>query len=333
MGSGFRVPASGSLIVRAPNHLGDLVMALPALEASGAEVIAVRRPLVPLLELAGLPGSILPLDRGATALIEAARTIRRQRFDRGVLLTPSLSSAILFRLAGVGRRRGSATDARSLLLTEAVPASAFAGLHRASSYMVLVTGSAPPAPPIPRLAPSPAGIARWREVSAGTDRPVGIFPGSNASSRRWAVERFAELAGRMVTRKIPVVIFGGPGELVLTAQVAAGGGLDLGGRTDLPALAAGLAACRLLVTNDSGPMHLAAAVGTPTLSLWGAGDPLETGPLGAGAALLRHAELPCVPCRANQCPRHGTGTLLPDAVRECLALITVDEVAARAMEN
>lgn len=308
-------------------------MALPALGAAGAQTIAVRRPLVPLLEMAALPASILPLDRGARALLDAARAIRQEAFDRGVLLTPSLSSAVLFRLAGVKRRRGSATDARTLLLTDPVSPALLAGMHRASSYLVLVTGSAPAAPPVPRLAPSAAGLTRWREVSGGVERPIGIFPGSNASSRRWAAERFAQLVGRLAARKIPTVIFGGPGEAALTEQVAGQSALDLGGRTDLPALAAGLAACRLLVTNDSGPMHLAAAVGTPTLSFWGAGDPAETGPLGPGTALLRHPELPCVPCRANQCPRHGAGTLLPDAVRECLALITVDEAASRIVEN
>jgi ADP-heptose:LPS heptosyltransferase len=75
-------------------------------------------------------------------------------------------------------------------------------------------------------------------------------------------------------------------------------------------------------------MHLAAAVGTPVVSLWGAGEPRETGPLGPRHAVLRHPELPCVPCRRNACPRSGRGTFLPEAARECLALVTVDEVLA-----
>jgi heptosyltransferase-2 len=122
------------------------------------------------------------------------------------------------------------------------------------------------------------------------------------------------------------VVFGGPGEEALAREVAGGAALDLGGRTDLPTLAAGLASCRAVVTNDSGPMHLAAAVGTPVVALFGAGEPRETGPLGPGHRVLRHAALACVPCRKNVCPRSGRGTFLQEAARECLGLIGVDEV-------
>jgi ADP-heptose:LPS heptosyltransferase len=157
---------------------------------------------------------------------------------------------------------------------------------------------------------------------------VGVFPGSNASSRRWAPERFAETVRRLAAAGYEVVVFGGPGEEALSREVAGDAALDLGGRTDLPTLAAGLAACRAVLTNDSGPMHLAAAVGTPVVALFGAGDPRETGPLGPGHRVLRHPELGCVPCRKNVCPRAGRGTFLREAARECLGLIGVDEVLA-----
>jgi heptosyltransferase-2 len=314
------------VVVRAPNHLGDLVMALPALQLAGAGAIVIRRPLVPLLEMARLPGRLIPLDRGAGPLLQTAGAVRQGKFRRGVLLTPSLSSALLLRLAGVPERRGTASDGRSLLLTDAMNTGSLGAVHRAAVYIALVSGEIPPLPPVPRLPVGPAALARWQSLITGLDRPIGIFPGSNASSRRWAPEQFRELVRRLAAQGSKVVIFGGPAERELTALVAGGQGLDLGGKTDLPTLGAGLAACRLLVTNDSGPMHLAAAVGTRTVSLWGAGDPVETGPLGPGQILLRHAELPCVPCRANSCPRRGAGTMLPRAERECLALISVEEV-------
>jgi heptosyltransferase-2 len=320
------------VVVRAPNHLGDLVMALPALELAGAGAIVVRRPLVPLLEMARLPGRLIPLDRGAGPLLQTAGAVRQGKYRRGVLLTPSLSSALLFRLAGVPERRGTASDGRSLLLTDAMSAGPLGKVHRAAVYLALVSGGTPPSPPVPRLTPGPTGQARWQSLAAGLDRPIGIFPGSNASSRRWGPEQFRELIRRLTTHGYGTVIFGGPGERDLTALVAGGQGVDLGGQTDLPTLTAGLAACRLLITNDSGPMHLAAAAGTRTVSLWGAGDPVETGPLGQGHVLLRHAELPCVPCRANACPRRGAGTVLPRAERECLALISVDEVMEQVLK-
>ena len=122
-----------------------------------------------------------------------------------------------------------------------------------------------------------------------------------------------------------VLVFGGPQERRLTAQVAGEAAVDLGGRTDLPMLAAGLAECALLVSNDSGPMHLAAAVGTPTVTLQGPADPAVTRPLGGRHVMLRHPELPCVPCVKNVCPRRGRGYVLPDATRECLRLISVDD--------
>lgn len=323
------------VVVRAPNHLGDLLMALPALEAAGAADVVVRRWLVPLLELAPIQGRILPLDGGRAGFVRAVRALRERRYRRGVLLTPSFSAALLFALGGVSDRRGTATDGRSFLLSDAVAPDSLAGMHRAAAYLHLVTGrpGGDPPPP-PRLAIPAALRDAWEElVGPARGVRVGIFPGSNASSRRWDPERFAELAARLVREGAQVVVFGGPGERELTARVAGGVAFDAGGRTDLPLLAAGLASCDLLVTNDSGPMHLAAVVGTPTVSLWGAGDPASTGPLGAGHVLLRHAELPCVPCVKNECRRRGAGTFLPEAERECLRLVSVDQVAARVLDR
>ena len=322
------------IVVRAPNHLGDLVLSLPALVRASPGAIVVRRPLAPLLELAGLSGHLVPLERGVAGMVAAAARLRTYRLRRGILLTPSLSSATLFVLAGLRERRGTRTDGRGLLLTEAVSVGALAGLHRSAAYMTLVTGTAPAEAPRPRLdVPEPLRAA-WRDlVEAPPEQTVGVFPGSHASSRRWDPERFAELTRRLAARKWRVVVLGSEEERGLTSLVAGERALDLGGLTDLPMLVAGLAGCRLLVTNDSGPMHLAGAVGTPTVSLWGAGNPRETGPLGARHRMLRHADLPCVPCVRNRCPRHGKGTVLERAERECLELITVDEVEHAVMEE
>jgi ADP-heptose:LPS heptosyltransferase len=155
---------------------------------------------------------------------------------------------------------------------------------------------------------------------------VAIAPGSRASSRRWDSNRFAAIANRLVGAGARVVVLGSSDEREITATVAGTKALDLGGRTDLLVLAAGLAESRLLICNDSGTMHLAAAVGTPTISLWGAGDPAVTGPVGRGHALVHTTALPCIPCVRNTCPRRGQGTVLPEAERECMALVSVDQV-------
>jgi heptosyltransferase II len=300
-----------AVIVRAPNHLGDVVLALPALRAANADVL-VRSSLAPLLELAQLNGRVLPLS----GTLSGARALRAARYTRGVLLPPSFSSALIFALGGVTARRGADTDRRGFLLTDSVPAESLRGLHRSVQYMILVGAEAKNV--VPRLEIAAAAVAEFKTIVGG-DKIIGVFPGGNAPSRRWAPERFAELVRRLAKRTERVVVFGGPNERDLTAQVAGATAVDLGGRTGLAQLAAGIASCELLVTNDTGPLHLAAAVGTPTVSMWGAGDPRVTGPLGANHRLLRHPELDCVPCTKNECP-------LAVEKKKCLTLITVDDV-------
>lgn len=320
-----------SLVVRAPNHLGDVVMALPALRAAAADVVVVVRGLAPLLRSAGLPGEIIPLDRGATGMLPATRRLRHPRHARGILLTPSFSSALLFRLARVGHLRGAGTDRREMLLDDVVPREHIDAGHRASGYMLLVTGQAPGDLPVPELPVAAEQIGRWRALAGGVDGPVvGIFPGGAASSRRWAPERFAELVRALDREGVRTVVFGGSSERELTRVAAAEIAFDAAGRTDLPLLAAGLASCDILVTNDSGPMHLASAVGTPVLALFGAGNPVRTGPLGPGHRVVRRADLPCVPCVRNTCPRSGAGFILENAERECLNLITPADVLETA---
>ncbi|HXG43372.1 MAG TPA: glycosyltransferase family 9 protein [Gemmatimonadales bacterium] len=318
------------LLLRAPNHLGDLVLALPALGQVEGDVV-VRRGLAPLVRLA-LPGRrVIALDPGPAGMARAALALRRGGYRRGLLLPPSFSSALLFALGGVRERRGEATDGRRLLLTDPLPPAprGGGGLHRAARYWELVTGLRPERPPVPSLPVPPPLAERWAALAgAGGGRPgiVGVCPGSRASARRWEPERFRRVVAALARQGFRVAVFGDRAERDLTRSVADGRALDLGGRLDLPLLAAALAGCRAVLANDSGPMHLAAAVGTPVVSLWGAGDPRETGPLGPGHLVLRHPELPCVPCGRNACPRRGRGTLRPEAARECLALIEPEAV-------
>jgi heptosyltransferase-2 len=331
------VPSRASTVVRAPNHLGDVVLALPALQSGNHDVMVVR-PLVPVLEMAGLAGEILPLDRGTSGFLHAAKRLRARGYQKGILFPPSFSSAMVFSAGGVRSIRGTDTDGRWLLLQDPVATSEIigAGLHRSEQYWRLVHKAAPAGPLVPALTIPSAARASWDDIAGGgaARGALGIFPGSNAPSRRWPTVRFAELTRRLTAHGQRVVVFGGPAERTTTAEIAAAGGanaLDLGGRTDLPTLAAGLASCALLVSNDSGPLHLAAAVGTRTISLWGAGDPVVTGPLGTGNRIIRRADLPCVPCVKNECPRSGAGYVIQWANTECLHLIGVDEVEAAAI--
>jgi heptosyltransferase II len=308
-----------SLVIRAPNHLGDLVMALPAMQAARPDAVVAPKGLTSLIELAGFHA--VPFDGHFTT----ARKLRPREFARGILFTPSFSSAVLLTLGGVKERRGTNTDKRGFLLTHKVDAALLARTHRAAVYWLLATGELPAERPVPVLQISSALNTSLKELLPVKDgrKRVGIFPGSNAPARRWGAERFKELVQQLADAE--VIIFGGPDERELTRAVAGDVAIDLGGRTTLPVLAAGLASCDLVISNDSGPLHLAAAVGTPTISLWGAGDPARTGPPG-GHIVLRDRRLPCLECVKNQCPRRGPGYILPDAYMECMHLIAVADV-------
>ncbi len=347
------------LVVRAPNHLGELVLSFPALESVVAEERLAGRPtplvhlvswLVPVLQLAIPELDVLQLDN-RHAYRRAARSLRAAADGfslRGVTLTPSFSSALILRLAGVTALRGTAGDFRTWLLTDALSREPLLAGHRVDEYLTLLGFTPDEAPPPPVIRDSEMAVTAWEaavqrlelRLGAGlVDGPVvGIFPGANGMSRRWPSDRFGELAARLAPQTRNLLVFGGPGDAPLTSQVARRAGergFDLGGRTSLLELAGGLLSCDLLVTNDTGPMHLAAALGVPVLALEGPADVHQTRPLGSRVRLVGRFDLPCVPCVKNECPRRGSGYELADASRECLRLIDVDEVeaAARSMMN
>lgn len=307
--------------------------ALPAIVADGADVLVVRW-LAPVLEMAGCAGKVIAFERGARGFLRAVSELRARRYREGVLLTPAFSAAWLFRWGGVGRLRGTATDGRSILLNERVAPEKLRPYHRINAYRLLLGQDPSGEPRAHRLTPDAARRARWA-AAVGQSRPVvGFFPGSNAPARRWPADRFAALAAAVAARGARVVVMGGAAETGLTARVAAAapGALDAGGRTDLSDLAALLSVCDLVVTNDTGPMHLAGAVGAGTVSLWGPSDPEEVRQLGAPDTRVTGAPLPCKPCRRNHCARRGAGTVLAHAHEECMRLIQV-EAALAALES
>jgi heptosyltransferase-2 len=315
-------------VVRAPNHLGDVVMALPALRQARADILVLGW-LAPILEMASLGVHVIPFERGWAGWRTAVRRLRRTGYGRGTLLTPSFSAAWLLRWGGVTRLRGTATDGRSWLLSERVPRESLRGLHRINQYHLLLDQALQEDPTLPTLTPPRAAVDSWREQLGVTEGPVvGLFPGSNASARRWPTDRFGAVGRSVAARGARVIVIGSGAERALTATVAAQvpGAMDAGGATDLPGLAAVLSMCDLLVTNDSGPMHVAGAVGTPTVTLWGPSDPAEVGPPGSLHVRVEGGALPCRPCFRNTCPRSGPGTRLPDAHEECMRLITIDRV-------
>lgn len=316
-------------IVRAPNHLGDVVLALPAILADGADVLVVRG-LAPILRMAMPAERVIPFDRGLRGWSRAVAVLRRGGYREGVLLTPSFSAAWMMHWGGVAELRGTATDARSWMLKETIDPVDLEPLHRINQYRLILGQDARAEPRSHRVAVPGRLVAKWMSELRpdGGGRLVGLFPSANAPARRWPVERFGALARGRVERGDRVVVIGGPGETEVTARVVgdAPGAVDLGGRTGIDDLAAVLSVLDLLVTNDTGPMHLAGAVGTPTVSLWGSSDPDEVRQTGAADFGVTGPGLPCKPCFRNHCSRRGAGTILDEAQVECMKLITIDQV-------
>lgn len=172
---------------------------------------------------------------------------------------------------------------------------------------------------VPRLvgAAAPAGLP---------PRFVALHPGNSHSGatriniRAWPTPRWVELNRRLTAAGVPTVITGAPNEATLAAEVTAAGGLDLAGHTDLPTMAGVMERAAMLVCTDTGPVHIAAAVGTAVIGLYGPTRPTHTSPYGrpGQVQLIRH-DIECGPCYGT--PRHKTCT-----DNRCMQLITVDEV-------
>lgn len=333
--------SSPATLVVAPNWVGDLVMAEPvfrALAASGRRLAVLIKPgLAPLAPL--LPGVEEVLERPG----EPARAIEllRGRFEETVVLPHSFRSAWIVARAGIPRRYGYRGDGRSLLLSPAVKRPRGRRLQ-VEDYRELLEalGVPPPESWVPRLELPEELLSRGRErwQRAGIDLArlrgeggvlVGLMPGAEwGPSKRWPWPRFAELA-RELRRAVPgvrIAILCGPKELWTAVRIHEESGHFhpvIGPDLDLAGLAAVLADLDCAVTNDSGPMHLAAALGVPAVALFGPTDPRRTAPSGEGHRVLTR-NLWCSPCFRRRCPLLHHGCLrgiAPAAVLEAVVEI------------
>ncbi|MDH3743481.1 MAG: lipopolysaccharide heptosyltransferase II [Acidobacteriota bacterium] len=333
-------------LVILPNWVGDTVMAQPvlaSLAASGREIHGLARTnLIPLLRL--IPQLASSMSRGASNR-ETIEKIKQLGPDEVVILPNSFRAAWLAQRAGIPRRWGYSGDFRHPLLRPAVakprqPKKRKSShdnrlpsqYHQLNDYDPLLTAMRidPVGDNTPRLEPGKENRLAARQALAASGLAqhgdlVGLFAGTAfGPSKRWPPDRFAELARRLAaTDKGPdPVLIVGPGETELARSIADASGLDLpilGAGLDLAVLAAVLERLSLLVTNDSGPMHLAAAVGTRCVAIFGPTDPRRTAPLGdvsnvgdvgdvgesatvgAGHEVLWTSRW-CSPCFRRRCP-------------------------------
>jgi heptosyltransferase-2 len=338
------------VVVRGANWVGDAVMTVPALRElrrllPRARVTLATRPWAEgIFEGADFVDDLLVTREGGGgpgALLAEARGWRARRFDLAVLFPNAFAPALVAALARVPARLGYATQGRSALLTHRACVPDWRGSrHEVFYYLNLVaelgrllhgTAAVEAREPDTRL-PAPEartrealGILRERGVPAG--RPlVAICPGStNSRAKRWPAERFAAVADMLAERAgASVVLVGAGSESDISEEVAGrmrARAFVLTGRTDLAQTAAVLRASDLLVTNDTGPAHVAAAVGCPVVVVFGPTNPSTTRPFSESAQVVRRPP-DCAPCMLRDCPID----------HRCMTAVTAEEVFERAAD-
>lgn len=337
------------ILVRATNWIGDAVMSLPALEAlrgrfPAAEIVVLAKPWVSELywHHPAVSRQILydPAGehRGARGFWKLVQQLRAERFDGAILLQNAFHAAWMAWLAGIPVRVGYDRDGRGSLLTDAVqPPRPASYRHQVYYYLELLFRAG--------IIERPESI---REIRLGLERSeeawaarhidglglrgprflVGLHAGASfGPAKRWLPERFADLADRLIgALHADVLIFGSREERPLADTIASEmehTPIILAGETTLRQFMALLARCRLVITNDSGPMHLAAGLSVPHVAIFGSTDERVTGPLSPRARVVSQ-HVACSPCGLRECPidlRCMTGVSVDEVYRVSLELV------------
>jgi len=330
------------ILVRATNWVGDAVMSLPALRAlrqrfPQARISILAKPWVAdLYQREPFCNEMIPYTpRTVTEKWSAARALRPRHFDMASLLQNAFEAAAIAYLAGIPERIGYARDGRAFLLTRAIPVPKPGEIPRHESFYYLellrragIVDELPENEAI-RLEGAPsaraAGLDRFRELGLG-EIIIGVSPGAAyGTAKRWLPERFADSANRLASELgASVAIFGSKDERALCDSVAASITAcvkNFAGETSLAEFIDLAAACRVYLTNDSGAMHIASALGVPTVAVFGATDDVATGPTGPLAKVVREP-VECSPCLKRECPID----------HRCMTRVSAARVAETALE-
>jgi len=327
------------IIIRTPNHLGDSLMAQPATAAFAAGRVSDdiyllipdwAEPIyrtIPDVLLIMVEGKYL---HGLKAITYQSELIKKEKYDVGLLLTPSFSSALIFYLGNVKKRLGYKGDGRSFLLNKLLDPKDVAGRHRSDRYLYLFekyTGEKAEIG-LPSLTIMGPALATAEEMltESGVDLKKGyvaIAPRAVAASRRWGRKNYGDLAAMIIDKlDMDVVLVGAKNEYAAGQEIAGDKKrvFNICGKTNIETAGAALSMAKLFVGNDSGLAHLAAAVDIPLVVLSGADDPKETSPLSDKKSVIIKDHLDCISCVKNACPKKN------DAFMRCMKEISVEEV-------
>ena len=337
------------ILVRATNWIGDAIMALPALRAvrkrfPRAHVAILARPyVVDLYREQGICDQLLPYDSSGehTGLMgreRLARKLRAEKFDVALLLQNAFDAAWIAWRAAIPERIGYARDARSPLLTNAVrlPKANEIPAHEQFYYLELLRRAGwldnlQGETSISLCVSADAKVRAESILLAAGSRSsafrIAIGAGASyGSAKCWPPENFAALANRLPAQgEAEIVLFGTAAERQVSSAIAAGmrtprSPIDLTGKTPIADLPALLSQCHLFIGNDSGAMHVAAAVGLPVVAIFGPTDPNGTSPVAPRCTIVQEKPY-CSPCFLRRCPTD----------HRCMKGITVDRVESAAM--
>lgn len=321
-----------NIIVRMPNWVGDLVMATPILKDlrnhwPEAKITAFCQ---------GSLGSLIQEDPHINQIItvkkpkglfsrqareEIVEPLKKEQYDLGLLLTNSFSSAWRFWQGNVQNRIGYPKHGRRFLLTHPIPFPPnYQNQHLVVTFkMLLLPFGVPVSNTPPQLYITDQEKANAKLPVSSDSIIVGINPGAAyGSAKCWLPDRFKSVTHRLLDNpKVTVVYFGDKGGAPLVNEICAGLGervINLAGKTTMRELMAYIQQCHLFLTNDSGPMHMASALGIQLVALFGSTSDVATGPYSGGRVIHKH--VPCSPCYRRECPIDF----------RCMTRIGVDEV-------
>ncbi len=341
MGKRFDRSVVRNILVRADNWVGDAVMGLPALEGlrhvfPGSSISVLAKPWVaPLFEGHPAVDKVIPFRKGEGAfanpgeVVRVVRLIRRHRFDLAVLFPNSFEAALLVYLGRVKYRLGYNTDGRGFLLSHRVIRSKeILKVHQIEYYLYLLRAmgwkaiSKDPSLHVMQEYRDAAGNLLLSAGIRNGDILVGLAPGAVfGDAKRWPPERFAKIGDWAIQRwGAKIVLMGSPGEVDICNRVSrsmAHRPIDFCGRTRLGEAMGVIGQCDFFVTNDSGLMHISAALGVPTVVVFGSTDAVTTGPRGPKTRIVKH-DIDCAPCLKSKCPTD----------HRCMLSITPEEVWA-----
>jgi len=334
------------IVVRGTNWVGDAVMTIPALRQLRRLFPDAHITLATRAWAEGLFADCDFLDdlqihegSGLRSVVQQVRQWRKRNFDLAILLPNSLETALVASLARVPLRIGYATDGRQALLTHPLALPEWRETKHEVFYYLKIVAELEwlinheqtflQSQPDGSLEVSNSRKSRARDSlrSCGiveAKRLVALCPGSiNSRAKRWPTERYAALADRLINELgAQVILVGSNAEAEVSLEVSnqmRNQSLTLTGRTDLAELVATLSLVDLLVTNDTGPAHIASALGRPTLVIFGPTNPLTTRPFSPFAEIVREPP-DCAPCMLRDCPID----------HRCMTAITPDDVFERA---